>query len=211
LSRASSSAPFHSSRLQPGCDARPCHCHGRFSRATRCNRCICAMLLISIGYSELNKADPDCGRPSPGQREPSDRRRAGRRLGIIASDVLVMASLAEVAGQYGFLLFNANGIGNNPTSPWVLLVGVLWIVVLAYICYRASSLSMVQRVLLAIELVMLASMRSWRSSGLQWDTRHRPHGAYLVMVQPDDSVPQLARRRSRADVVHLLGWTLRSR
>ena len=31
--------------------------------------------------------------------------------GIIAADVLVMASLAQVAGQYVFLLFNANGIG----------------------------------------------------------------------------------------------------
>ena len=39
-----------------------------------------------------------------------------------------MASLAQVAGQYGFLLFNADGIGSNPTSGWVLLVGVLWIV-----------------------------------------------------------------------------------
>jgi amino acid transporter len=27
--------------------------------------------------------------------------------------VLVMVSLAQVAGQYGFLLFNANGIGHN--------------------------------------------------------------------------------------------------
>jgi amino acid transporter len=68
-----------------------------------------------------------------------------------------MASLAEVAGQYGFLLFNAKGIGDNATSPWVLLVGVLFIVVLAYICYRGIEVSAwVQRVLLAIELVMLA-------------------------------------------------------
>jgi hypothetical protein len=49
-----------------------------------------------------------------------------------------MASLAQVAGRYGFLLFNAKGIGSNPTSGWVLLVGVLWIVVMTYICYRAS-------------------------------------------------------------------------
>ncbi len=116
------------------------------------------MLLISIGYSELNKADPDCGTTFTwATRAFGPKTGWAGGWGIIASDVLVMASLAEVAGQYGFLLFNANGIGNNPTSPWVLLVGVLWIVVLAYICYRGIEVSAwVQRVLLAIELVMLA-------------------------------------------------------
>ena len=39
----------------------------------------------------------------------------------MAADVLVMASLAQVASQYVFLLFNANGIGGNPASGWVLL------------------------------------------------------------------------------------------
>jgi amino acid transporter len=70
--------------------------------------------------------------------------------------VLVMASLAQVAGQYGFLLFNAKGIGENPTSGWVRLVGVLWIVVMTYICYRGIEVSAnFQKVLLGIELVML--------------------------------------------------------
>src|SRR6267143_940068 len=74
-----------------------------------------------------------------------------------AAEVLVMASLAQVAGQYGFLLFNAKGIGSNPTSGWVLLVGVLWIVVMTYICYRGIEVSAnFQKVLLGIELVMLA-------------------------------------------------------
>ena len=67
-----------------------------------------------------------------------------------------MASLAQVAGQYVFLLFNADGIGSDPTSGWVLLVGVLWIVVMTYICYRGIEISArLQRVLLGIELVML--------------------------------------------------------
>src|SRR5512135_3395459 len=74
------------------------------------------MLLTSISYSELNKADPDCGttftwatrafRPGVGW--------AGG-WGIVAADVLVMASLAQVASQYVFLLFNAKGIGSNAT------------------------------------------------------------------------------------------------
>jgi amino acid transporter len=115
------------------------------------------MLLCSIGYSELNKADPDCGTTFTWAT-----RAFGPRTGwaggwaIIVADVLVMASLAQVAGQYGFLLFNAKGIGNNPTSGWVLLVGVLWIVVMTYICYRGIEVSAnFQKVLLGIELVML--------------------------------------------------------
>jgi amino acid transporter len=115
------------------------------------------MLLTSIGYSELNKADPDCGTTFTWAT-----RAFGPKTGwaggwaIIVSDVLVMASLAQVAGQYGFQLFNANGIGRNPSSGWVLLVGVLWIVVMTYICYRGIEISAnFQKALLGIELVML--------------------------------------------------------
>jgi amino acid transporter len=115
------------------------------------------MLFCSIGYSELNKADPDCGTTFTwATRAFNPRTGWAGGWGIIAADVLVMASLAQVAGQYGFLLFNAKGIGQNPGSSWVLLVGVLWIVVMTYICYRGIEVSAnFQKVLLAIELVML--------------------------------------------------------
>src|ERR1022692_4027189 len=92
------------------------------------------MLLCSIGYSELNKADPDCGTTFTwASRAFGPKTGWAGGWAIIASDVLVMASLAQVAGQYGFLLFNAKGIGSNATSGWVLLVGVLWIAVMTYI------------------------------------------------------------------------------
>jgi len=115
------------------------------------------MLFCSIGYSELNKADPDCGTTFTwATRAFGPRTGWFGGWGIVAADVLVMASLAQVAGQYGFLLFNANGIGTNPGSSWVLLVGVLWIVVMTYICYRGIEVSAnFQKVLLGIELVML--------------------------------------------------------
>jgi amino acid transporter len=115
------------------------------------------MLFCSIGYSELNKADPDCGTTFTwATRAFGPRSGWAGGWAIVAADVLVMASLAQVAGQYGFLLFNANGIGSNPTSGWVLLVGVLWIVVMTYICYRGIEVSAnFQKVLLAIELSML--------------------------------------------------------
>ena len=36
--------------------------------------------------------------------------------GIVAADILVMASLAQIAGQYVFLLFDADGIGQTPAA-----------------------------------------------------------------------------------------------
>src|SRR5487761_81589 len=118
------------------------------------------IFLTSIGYSELNKADPDCGTTITWAA-----RAVGPRTGwaggwaIIAADVLVMASLAQVAGQYLFLLFGADGIGSDPTSGWVLLVGVVWIIAMTYICYRGIEVSArFQRVLLTIEVVMLMLM-----------------------------------------------------
>jgi amino acid transporter len=115
------------------------------------------MLLTSIGYSELNKADPDCGTTFTwGTRALGPKTGWAGGWAIIVADVLVMASLAQVAGQYGFLLFNAKGIGQDPTSGWVLLVGVIWIVVMTYICYRGIEVSAnFQKALLGIELVML--------------------------------------------------------
>src|SRR6202046_4023105 len=115
------------------------------------------MLLTSIGYSELNKADPDCGTTFTwATRAFGPKTGWAGGWGIIVADVLVMASLAQVAGQYGFLLFNAKGIGENAGSSWVLLVGVVWIVVMTYICYRGIEVSAnFQKALLGIELVML--------------------------------------------------------
>jgi amino acid transporter len=115
------------------------------------------MIFASIGYNELNKADPDCGTTftwATRAFNPGWGWAGG--WGIVAADILVMASLAQVAGQYIFLLFNANGIGDNPASSWVLLVGVLWIVAMTYICYRGIEVSAnFQKALLTIEIGML--------------------------------------------------------
>jgi amino acid transporter len=115
------------------------------------------MILTSIGYSELNKADPDCGTTFTWAS-----RAFGPKTGwfggwaIVAADVLIMASLAQVASQYIFLLFNANGIGTNPASFWVLLTGVGWIMFMTYICYRGIEVSAnFQKALLSIEITML--------------------------------------------------------
>jgi amino acid transporter len=115
------------------------------------------MLLISFAYKELNRADPDCGTTFTWST-----RAFGPRVGwmggwgIVAADILVMASLAQIAGQYVFLLFNAKSIGDTANSGWVLLVGILWIVVMTAICYVGIEISAnFQKALLGIELTML--------------------------------------------------------
>ena len=115
------------------------------------------MLLTSIGYSELNKADPDCGTTFTwATRAFGPRTGWAGGWGIIVADVLVMASLAQVASQYCFLLFGATGIGSNPTSGWVLLGGIIWIILMTAICYVGIEVSAnFQKILLGIELTML--------------------------------------------------------
>ncbi len=117
------------------------------------------MLLTSIGYSELNKADPDCGTTFTWAT-----RAFGPKTGwfggwaIVAADVLVMVSLAQVAGQYVFFLVAgpSSGIGQNPTSGWVLLAGIIWIIVMTVICYIGIEVSAnFQKILLSIEIIML--------------------------------------------------------
>ena len=116
------------------------------------------MWMISVAYSELNRSDPDCGTTFTWATRTFGPR-TGWFLGgwgILASDILIMASLAQIAGQYLFLLFNNTHIGDNAASGWVLLVGILWIVVMTYICYRGIEVSAnFQKVLLSIEAGML--------------------------------------------------------
>jgi len=115
------------------------------------------MLLCSIGYSEMNKADPDCGTTFTwATRAFGPKTGWAGGWGIVAADILVMASLAQVAGQYVFLLFGNTAIGGNATAWQVLLVGIGWIVAMSYICYRGIEVSAwFQRILLTIEIIVL--------------------------------------------------------
>jgi amino acid transporter len=120
------------------------------------------MLLCSIGYSELNKADPDCGTTFIwASRAFGPKTGWAGGWGIVAADVLVMASLAQVAGQYLFFLIQGpnSAIGGNASGGWVLLVGILWIVAMTFICYRGIEVSAnLQKILLSIEITMLLVM-----------------------------------------------------
>jgi amino acid transporter len=115
------------------------------------------MLFISYGYKALNSADPDCGTTFTwGARAFGPKTGWWGGWGIVVADILVMASLAQVAADYVFQLFGANGIAGNATSGWVLLVGVGWIVVMTAICYVGIEISAnFQKALLGIEITML--------------------------------------------------------
>ena len=125
------------------------------------------MLCIAIAYYYMNRADPDCGTSFTWVT-----RAMGPHVGwitgwaIIVADVIVMASLAEVAAQYLFSLFGVD-VCNNPVFPvtigsqtvdfGVVAVGVLFVAVLTWICYIGIEVSVrTQVVLLATELIVLA-------------------------------------------------------
>ncbi len=167
------------------------------------------MLLTSIGYSELNKADPDCGTTFTWAT-----RAFGPKTGwaggwaIVAADVLVMASLAQVAGQYVFLLFNADGIGSNPTSGWVLLAGVIWIILMTTICYVGIEVSAnFQKVLLSIELTMLLvlSVVALVKVGIRDGAARSSHPEHFLAQPVQDLQLQRVRQRDHPDGLHLLG------
>jgi amino acid transporter len=114
------------------------------------------MLCIAFAYYYLNRADPDCGTTFAWVT-----RALGPQLGwlggwaIIAADIIVMASLAQIAGIYTFLLF---GWQSAADTTWaVTVVGVSWIALMTWICVIGIELNArTQRWLLGAEVVTLA-------------------------------------------------------
>ena len=113
------------------------------------------MLLIAGAYRGLNRADPDAGTTFAWTT-----RALGPGLGwvngwtIFLADVLVMASLAQIAGIYTFKLFGFTELGESTAA--IIVAAVLWIAVMTWICYRGIELSArVQQVLLSAEITIL--------------------------------------------------------
>jgi amino acid transporter len=114
------------------------------------------ILLVSVGYYFLNRADPDAGTTFAWVT-----RAFGPQLGwvngwaIFLADIIVMASLAAIASQYTFLLFRSGGA---PGNFWLIVGAVVWIAIMTWICYRGIELSArVQTFLLSFELIILAA------------------------------------------------------
>jgi amino acid transporter len=114
------------------------------------------MFCIAYAYRELNAIDPDCGTTFTwAARAFGPRAGWMGGWGIVVADVVVMANLAQIAAQYGFLLFGADGLASS--KLWTTVVGCTWIIVLTYVCYRGIEISArLQLLLLAVEVVALS-------------------------------------------------------
>jgi amino acid transporter len=111
---------------------------------------------IAAAYNYMNRADPDCGTTFAWVT-----RAMGPHLGwlsgwaIVAADIIVMASLAQIAGIYTFLLV---GWQSAAETMWaVTLIGVVWIAVMTWICVIGIELNATtQKWLLTAEILTLA-------------------------------------------------------
>jgi amino acid transporter len=115
------------------------------------------MLLIAAAYYYMNKADPDCGTSFTWVT-----RAMGPHLGwltgwaIVAADVVVMATLAYIAGVYTFLLFGMDAAAANLLD--ISIIAAVWIAAMTIICVIGIELNATtQRWLLAIEVLTLAA------------------------------------------------------
>jgi amino acid transporter len=139
------------------------------------------MLLVASAYKYFNRADPDAGTTFAWTT-----RAAGPTVGwmngwaIFLADLIVMASLSDIAAVYTFKLFGFTELGNSKAAS--IIGAVLWIAVMTWICFRGIELSArLQTALLSIEILILgifavvALVKVYGS--------HPPHGS----VQPSAS------------------------
>ncbi|HSZ69742.1 MAG TPA: APC family permease [Solirubrobacteraceae bacterium] len=113
------------------------------------------MLLVASAYKYFNRADPDAGTTFAWVT-----RAFGPMTGwmngwaIFLSDVIVMASLADIAAIYTFKLFGFTELGN--TKAAIVIAAVLWIAIMTWVCYRGIELSArIQQFLLSAEIFIL--------------------------------------------------------
>src|SRR6266849_3723087 len=96
------------------------------------------MLCIAYAFRELNKADPDCGTTFTWSARAFGPRTGWMGgWGIIAADIIVMASLSQIAGRYFLQLVGAGAAG----TVWVTAAGVVFIALLTAVCYRGIEVS----------------------------------------------------------------------
>src|SRR4051812_41168628 len=115
------------------------------------------MYFIAVAYSELNKAEPDCGTTFTWAARAFGTRTGWLGgWGIIAADVIVMANLSQIAGSYSFALFGFDTLAASVF--WSTVAGIIWIIIMTYICYRGIEVSVrLQYALLGVEIVTLVA------------------------------------------------------
>jgi amino acid transporter len=113
------------------------------------------MLLVASAYKYFNRADPDAG---------TSFAWVTRALGpvtgwmngwaIFLADLIVMASLSDIAAIYTFKLFGFTELGESKAA--IIIGAIVWIALMTWICYRGIELSAaIQRALLGIEVLIL--------------------------------------------------------
>jgi amino acid transporter len=113
------------------------------------------MLLVASAYKYFNRADPDAGTSFAWTT-----RAAGPVTGwmngwaIFLADLIVMASLSDIAAVYTFKLFGFSELGNSKAA--IIIAAVLWIALMTWICFRGIELSArIQQILLSAEILIL--------------------------------------------------------
>jgi amino acid transporter len=113
------------------------------------------MLLVAAAYKYLNRADPDAGTTFAWTT-----RALGPGTGwlngwaIFLADVIVMASLSDIAAIYTYKLFGFTELGNSKAA--VIIAAIVWIALMTWICYRGIELSArIQTILLGAEVLIL--------------------------------------------------------
>jgi amino acid transporter len=113
------------------------------------------MFCISMAYRALNRADPDCGTTFAWVT-----RAMGPWLGwlsgfaIFAADVIVMATLSEIAGKYFFRLVGWSAAASSTVG--LALAATVFIAAMTWVSYRGVELSArLQQALLGVEVLLL--------------------------------------------------------
>src|SRR5215217_4452248 len=113
------------------------------------------MLLIAYAYRELNRDTPDCGTTFTWASRAFGKF-AGWMGGwaLALSGIVVLANLAQVAGQYLWRLVDPE-LGDN--VPLVTTTGVAFIAAMTWTNYRGVDISeKMQRTLIALQYAALA-------------------------------------------------------
>ena len=137
-------------------------------------------------------------------------RALGPRLGwttgfaIFAADVIVMATLSEIAGKYLFILIGWQSAASSTLG--LAVAATMFIALMTWVAYRGVELSArVQQALLGLEVTILAAVRRGRA-GQGLHRRARPARSTLAgLAEPVLAVARRAGRRRAARRVRVLG------
>ena len=114
------------------------------------------MLFIAFAYRELNRAVPDCGTTFTWGTKafgPFVGWMGG--WGVAVAGMVVLANLAQVGGQYFWLLIGDGSLASN--GAVVTATGVVFIALMTWVSYRGIEVGeRIQNVLLAVQYLALA-------------------------------------------------------